>query len=448
MDFARDIHSVSRLVSEARAVLETGFPRVWVRGEVSNLAQPSSGHVYFSLKDAGAQVRCALWRSRRGRLTFIPTNGQQVLAYAQVSLYEPRGEFQLIIEYLRPDGEGDLRLALEQIKQRLAAEGLFDVGLKRPLPPFPRQVGLITSPSGAAVRDLISVLGRRCPALPVLIYPALVQGDAAPESLIAALELANRRAECDVLILARGGGSLEDLNAFNDERLARAIRASRIPVVSGIGHEIDYTLADLVADQRAATPSAAGELVAPSAAHLRQQIATLASRLIAAQQRRLDTARRRLEALKRHLSLLHPTARLQQQAQRLDRAEWRLRTLIANRIDAARRRLQSLLERLERQTPTHRIERARWQLEALERRLHRAQHELLIHRRERLWRAIAGLEARSPLATLNRGYAILTRQPEGEIVRDPAQVAPGDRLQIRVARGWIAAVAGPNTCSL
>lgn len=425
MEFSRDIHSVSRLVSEARAVLETGFPLLWVRGEVSNLAQPGSGHLYFSLKDAGAQVRCALWRSKRQRLAFGLANGQQVLARAQVSLYEPRGEFQLLIEHLEPDGEGALRLAFEQLKQRLAAEGLFEAALKRPLPPFPRQVGLITSPSGAAVRDLITVLGRRFPALPVLIYPAQVQGESAPESLIGALELANGRAECDVLILARGGGSLEDLNAFNDERLARAIRASGIPVVSGVGHEIDFTIADLVADQRAATPSAAAEQVAPSGAHLRERVATLSNRLIAAQRRRLDAAR-----------------------QRLDRAEWRLRTLIANRISEARRRLQPLVERLERQAPAHRIERARWQLEALERRLHRAQSERLTHQRERLWRAVAGLEARSPLGTLSRGYAILTRLPEGEIVRDPAQVAPGDRLQIRVAGGRIEAVARPSAPAL
>jgi exodeoxyribonuclease VII large subunit len=396
MDFSRDIHSVSRLVSEARAVLETGFPVLWVRGEVSNLSQPSSGHLYFSLKDAGAQVRCALWRSKRQRLAFDPVNGQQVLARAQVSLYEPRGEFQLLIEQLEPDGEGVLRLDFERLKQRLAAEGLFDAALKRPLPLFPRQVGLITSPSGAAVRDLITVLGRRFPALPVLIYPALVQGEAAPESLLAALELANARAECDVLILARGGGSLEDLNAFNDERLARAMRASGIPVVSGVGHEIDFTLADLAADQRAATPSAAAELVAPSGAHLRERVGTLSNRLLAAQRRRLDAARRRLSASRRHLGLLHPSARIQQQVQRLDRAEWRLRTLITNRIAEAR---------------------------------------------QRLLRTVAGLEARSPLGTLSRGYAILSRRPEGEIVRDPAQVAPGDQLQIRVAGGLIEAVA-------
>ncbi|QGU32124.1 exodeoxyribonuclease VII large subunit [Thermochromatium tepidum] len=441
MGFSRDIHSVSRLVSEARAVLETGFPLLWVRGEISNFSQPSSGHLYFSLKDAGAQVRCVLWRSKRQRLTFALANGQQVVARAQVSLYEPRGEFQLLIEHLELDGAGALRLAFEQLKQRLAAEGLFDPALKRPLPAFPRQVGLITSPTGAAVRDLITLLERRLPALPVLIYPALVQGESAPESLIAALELANARADCDVLILARGGGSLEDLNAFNDERLARAIRASRIPVVSGVGHEIDFTIADLVADQRAPTPSAAAELVAPSGAHLSERVAMLFNRLVAAQQRRLDTARQRLDASRRHLNLLHPMARLQQQIQRLDRAEWRLRTLIANRLGEARRRLQPVVERLERQIPVHRIERARWRLEALERRLRRAQSELLTHRRERLLRAVAGLEARSPLGTLSRGYAILTRWPKDEIVRDPAQVAPGDWLRIRVAGGWIEAVA-------
>lgn len=354
-------------------MLETGCPMLWVRGEISNLAQPGSGHLYFSLKDAGAQVRCALWRSKRRQVGFDPANGQQVLACAQVSLYEPRGEFQLLIEHLELDGEGALRLEFERLKQRLAAEGLFEAALKRPLPPFPHQVGLITSPSGAAVRDLITALGRRFPALPVLIYPALVQGDSAPESLLAALALANARAECDVLILARGGGSQEDLNAFNDERLARAIRASGIPMVSAVGHEIDITLADLVADRRAATPTAAAELVAPMDLHLRERVETLFSRLIAALRRRIESARLRLEAL--------------------------------------------------------------------ERRLHRAQRELLAHRQEHLYRAVAGLEARSPLGTLSRGYAILTRRPSGEIVRDPAQVAPGDRLSIRVVGGQLEAMA-------
>ncbi|NEV63147.1 exodeoxyribonuclease VII large subunit [Thiorhodococcus minor] len=439
-DFNRDIYSVARLTSEVRAVLDGSFPLLWVRGELSNLAQPASGHIYFSLKDEAAQVRCAMFRSKRILLPFRPENGQQVLVRARVTLYEPRGDFQLVVEHMEPGGEGALRLAFERLKQKLAAEGLFDEAVKKAIPVFPRQVGLITSPSGAALRDLLTVLGRRFAGLPVMIYPAQVQGEAAPASLIAALQTANARADCDVLILARGGGSLEDLNAFNDEGLARAIRASGIPVVSGVGHEIDFTIADLAADRRAATPSAAAELVAPSAEHLRQRVLALSTRLNGAQQRKIDASRQRLTAVTRHLALLHPAARLQQQAQRLDRAEIRLRALIAERVARSRRRLQPLMDRLAAVSPDRRIERAQLRLASFQQRLIRSQSELLAHRRERLMRAVSGLEARSPLGTLTRGYAILTKLPEGEIVRDPAQVEAGDRVRARVAGGTFEAV--------
>ncbi|NEX22925.1 exodeoxyribonuclease VII large subunit [Thiorhodococcus mannitoliphagus] len=439
-DFNRDIYSVARLTSEVRAVLDGSFPLLWVRGEISNLAQPASGHIYFSLKDEAAQVRCAMFRSKRILLPFRPENGQQVLVRVRVTLYEPRGDFQLVVEHMEPGGEGALRLAFEQLKQKLAREGLFDEATKQPTPSFPRQVGVITSPSGAAVRDVLTVLGRRFAALPVIIYPAQVQGEAAPAALIAALEIANLRAECDVLILARGGGSLEDMSAFNDEGLARAIRASKIPVVSGVGHEIDITIADLAADRRAATPSAAAELVAPSAEHLRQGVLALSARLMGAQQRKLAGSRQRLTAVTRHLALLHPSARLQQQAQRLDRAELRLRALIAERVARSRRRLQPLMDRLAASSPDRRIERAQLSLASLQLRLSRSQKELLAHRRERLLRAVAGLDARSPLGTLTRGYAIVTKLPEGEIVRDSAQVAPGDRVRARVAGGTFEAV--------
>lgn len=444
LDFSRDIHSVSRLVSEARAVLDGAFPRLWVRGELSNLAQPASGHLYFSLKDEGAQVRCAMFRAKRTLLAFRPENGQQVLARVRVTLYEPRGDFQLVVEHLEPGGEGALRLAFERLKRQLAAEGLFDEAVKRPIPAFPRQVGLITSPSGAAVRDLITVLGRRFRGLPVLIYPAQVQGEPAPAALIAALAVANARAECDVLILARGGGSIEDLGAFNDEALARAIRASAIPVVSGVGHESDITIADLVADRRAATPSAAAELVAPSAEHLRQRLLALSTRLSGAQRRRIESTRQRMRATVRHLSLLHPAARLQQQAQRLDRAESRLKTLMTERLGQAGQRLRPLSGRLAALSPEHRIERAQLTLSGLRQRLIRAHAEILAHRRERLMRALAGLEALSPLGTLTRGYAILTRRADGAIVRDPSQVESGDHLQARVAGGIIDVVVESN----
>jgi len=299
---------------------------------------------------------------------------------------------------------------------------------------------LITSPSGAAVRDLLAVLKRRFAALPVVIYPAQVQGETAPASLLAALALANARAECDILILARGGGSIEDLSAFNDETLARAVRASAIPVVTGIGHEIDISIADLVADRRAATPSAAAELVAPSGEHLRHRLTALTTRLAAQQARQLIAARQRLNALARQLALLHPAARLQQRAQRLDQLEQRLVALLSSRLARAQSRLRPLASGLALASPKRRLEGSGLTVAALEQRLARARSRLIETRHERLMRAVAGLEARSPLATLARGYAIVTRLPGGEIVRAPDQAPAGTRIRARLAQGVLTAV--------
>jgi exodeoxyribonuclease VII large subunit len=443
-DFDRDIYSVARLATEVRYVLEGSFPLLWVRGELSNLAQPASGHVYFTLKDEAAQVRCAMFRARRLLLGFRPANGQQVVVRGRVTLFEPRGDFQLVIEHMEPGGEGALRLELERLKRRLAAEGLFAESAKRPVPPFPRQVGLITSPSGAAVHDLLTVLGRRFPALPVLIYPAQVQGVGAVESLIRALGLANARAECDVLILARGGGSLEDLAAFNDESLARAIRASAIPVVTGIGHEVDVSIADLVADRRAATPSAAAELVAPSAEHVAQRVAVLAARLARLEGRQIQGARQRLEGANRHLRLLHPAARLQQEAQRLDQLERRLSEAVQARLREAQDRLFPQRSRLLGRSPKDRLVRASAALEGLTGRLRWAQGRVAEQCRQRLARAAGGLEARSPLATLARGYAIVTRVQDGAIVQSPADAPPGTPIQARLREGRLRARVEPS----
>ncbi|WP_295392507.1 exodeoxyribonuclease VII large subunit [uncultured Thiodictyon sp.] len=444
LDFTRDIYSVARLASEARAVLDGSFPSIWVRGEISNLALPASGHCYFTLKDEAAQVRCAMFRAKRLLLAFKPQNGQQVLVRARVTLYEARSEFQLVVEHMEPGGEGALRLELTRLKRRLAAEGLFAPSAKRPLPTFPRQVGLITSPTGAAVHDLLTVLGRRCPGLPVLIYPAQVQGATAPASLIAALQIANTRAECDVLILARGGGSLEDLNAFNDESLARAIRASRIPVVSGVGHEIDTTIADLAADCRGATPSAAAELVAPAAEHLGQRVTALSARLRHLEERLIEGAGLRLTAVLRHLTLLHPAARLEQRAQHLDELERRLRQAMDQRLRSVRAQLEPRAIRLTAASPARRLGLATAALGGLWQRLHWAQSHALAQRNERLVRAVAGLDGRSPLATLARGYAIVTRLPDGEILRHPNQAPPGTRIAARLADGLVEARVESN----
>ena len=438
-DLNRDIWTVSRLTREARAVLEGSFPLLWVEGEISNLSQPASGHLYFSLKDPAAQVRCAMFRNKRLLLGFRPANGQQVLARVRVSLYEGRGDFQLVVEHLEPAGEGALRLEFERLKRKLAAEGLFDPALKRPLPAFPRRVGLITSPTGAAVRDLISVFGRRFPALPLVIYPAQVQGEGAAAELLAMLALANCRAECDVLILARGGGSLEDLQAFNDEALIRAIRASAIPVVTGIGHEIDFTLADLAADQRGATPSAAAELVSPSAPHLQQRLTALEMRLRQAQGRHLEGLRYRWQNASHRLHRQHPLAELERRQQRADDLERRLGDALRRRLEGLHRRRDQALSRLLHLNPLTRLVVLRHRLATLDARLHQAPSRQLALRREHLAGLALALDALSPLGTLARGYAILQRTGIGEVIRDSSQVAIGDLIDARLGRGNLTA---------
>ncbi|MEJ2455788.1 MAG: exodeoxyribonuclease VII large subunit [Candidatus Thiodiazotropha sp.] len=431
----RDIYTVSRLVRETRAVLEGSFPLLWISGELSNLAQPASGHIYFSLKDEAAQVRCAMFRMKRQQLRFRPANGQQVLVRARISLYEARGEFQLIIEHMEPAGEGALRLAFEQLKEKLAAEGLFDSEHKRPLPEIPRRIGLVTSPTGAAIRDLLSVLRRRFPALPVVIYPVQVQGEEAPRQIVRMLELANRRNECDVLILSRGGGSLEDLQAFNDEAVARAIHASRIPVVSGVGHEIDFTIADFVADRRAPTPSAAAELVAPDQMAWRQRLSQLAQRMVQVQSRHLRQRADRLHDLQRRLQRQHPAQRLQQRAQRLDELAQRLLRSTDLLLLRHNRRLEQLQTRLFSHSPDKRLERLRISHQQLDGRLRASMQKRLETARNTLAQQARDLHTLSPLNTLSRGYAIVSRQQDGRIIRAATDVAPGEQVKARLSRG-------------
>ena len=434
IDFSRDIYSVSRLNAEVRSVLDGSFPLLWVQGELSNLSQPASGHLYFSLKDGASQVRCAMFRSKRRLLAFQPANGQQVLVRARVGLYEPRGDFQLIVERVEPAGDGALRVELEQLKRRLAAEGLFADERKRPLPAYPRQLGVITSASGAALHDVLTVLRRRFPLLPVLIYPSAVQGATAAQSLIAAIELANRRCDCDLLILARGGGSLEDLMAFNDEGLARAIHASDLPIVTGVGHEVDFSIADLAADHRGATPSAAAELVVPDGAQVKQYRQLLDRRLEAALRRGLAATTQRLTALVRHLQLLHPRARLEQQLQRLDELQRTLGRSVERRLDAGKARLERSQRRLQQYSPVHRLRYDSDRVLRARERLAQLGMGSLERRRERLAILAAGLQARSPLATLARGYALVTDVADN-LVNRPQQVPPGARVQVRVAEG-------------
>ncbi|RLW55410.1 MAG: exodeoxyribonuclease VII large subunit [gamma proteobacterium symbiont of Stewartia floridana] len=432
---AREIFSVSRLVRETRAILEASFPLLWVSGEISNLAQPASGHIYFSLKDEAAQVRCAMFRMKRQRLRFRPENGKQVLIRAKVSLYEARGEFQLIAEHMEPAGEGALRFAFEQLKQKLAAEGLFDTEQKKPIPVPPKQLGLITSPSGAAVRDLLSVLKRRFPALPVIIYPVQVQGEDAARQIVQMLKLAERRQECDLLILSRGGGSLEDLQAFNEEQVARAIHQLSIPVVTGIGHEIDFTIADFVADRRAATPSAAAELVTPDQLEWQQRLHAVTRRLKQNQQQRLQQLQQHFSALLKRLQIQHPKRRLQQQAQRLDELSDRLSRQFHFNLLQKHQRIDRLHTRLARQTPEQRLKRLMQQTTNLEQRLHRAVTQRLNREQTRFTQLGRDLHNLSPLNTLGRGYAIVSSPTTNAIITDVAEVELGDELQARLHKG-------------
>ncbi len=400
LDENAEVLSVSALNREVRQLIEEGLGRVWVEGEISNLARPSSGHIYFSLKDAKAQVRCAMFRQANRRLGFAPTDGLQVLVRAQAGLYEPRGDYQLIVEHMEEAGEGALRRRFEQLKTRLADEGLFDPGRKRELPEIPERIGVITSPTGAALRDVLISLRRRFPAAEVLIYPTSVQGDKAAAEIVTALERASRRAECDLLILTRGGGSLEDLWPFNEEAVARAVAGISIPIIVGVGHETDFTIAEFVADLRAPTPSQAAELAVPEQRDYFERLLGLAQSLSRALRRLVRDEQRRLDAVEHRLNRAHPGMTLKTSRQRVGDIEDRLKRALKDAMTSTTSRLK-LIER--------------------------------------------GLSALSPLATLNRGYAIVTRQSDGELVTRGDAVEPGAGIEVRLAEGGLAATVDSTT---
>jgi exodeoxyribonuclease VII large subunit len=433
----RDVFTVSRLNRTARQLLEQGLPRVWIEGELSNIARPTSGHLYFTLKDSGAQIRGAMFRGRNKLLRFKPAEGMQVTVRAKVSLYEPRGDYQLIAEYMEEAGDGVLQRAFEALKLKLDREGLFDPSTKSALPALPRRIGVMTSPTGAAIHDVLSVLGRRFPAIPVLVYPVPVQGKDAGRAIAAMLERVSQRHECDVLILTRGGGSLEDLWAFNEEPVARAIHACRIPVVSAVGHEVDFTIADFVADRRAPTPSAAAELVTPDQVEWLELWRGLEARLLARMQQRLATSSQQVSWLQKRLTLRHPGQYLRQQVQRLDELEGRSRLAIISIFSHLRSRLNATSGALKQLTPAHRIRQQALQRQALGQRMHAAVRRLLADRRGRFAVACKSLDTISPLATLDRGYSIVTRVSDDAIVRQAAAVKPGEQVEARVARGQL-----------
>jgi exodeoxyribonuclease VII large subunit len=434
----RAVYTVTRLNREARALLERGLGVIWVEGELSNFSQPSSGHWYFSLKDRDAQVRCAMFKTRNAALGFTPKAGQCVIARARVSLYEPRGEYQLIVDHLEDAGLGALQREFERLKAKLAAEGLFASERKRSLPRFPRRIAVVTSPTGAALRDVLNILARRFPPAAVLIYPVPVQGPAAAPAIVEALELAAARAECDVLILARGGGSLEDLWAFNDERVARAIRASVLPVVTGIGHEIDFTIADFAADARAPTPSGAAELVAPDRRECLDALRRTAERLGVCMRRELRVLAGRFENTAGRLRQAHPGMRLEHQAQRLDDLEQRLAGAVIAVVHARRHRLSESLTSLVRHSPERLAREYQLRQEAATGRLDRAISEYLARRGHRVDLAHRTLETASPLATLARGFAIVTRA-DGSLVTEAGSVSTGESIEARLASGRLRA---------
>ena len=431
--FARDVYTVSRLNLDARAILEEAFSTVWIEGEVSNLARPRSGHMYFTLKDEHCQVRCAMFRMHNRTLSFVPEDGMQVLAHARVSLYPERGEFQLIVQYMEEAGAGALRRAFDALKSRLGAEGMFDAELKRPLPVLPRCIGVVTSPTGAAVRDVLSVLGRRFPAVPVVIHPVPVQGAGAAEAIARMIDIACERSECDVLILARGGGSLEDLWAFNEEVVARAMHRAPIPIVTGVGHEVDFTIADLVADLRAPTPSAAAESVVPDASEWAARYRGFEARLVAVMRRELTARRGEVRMLAKRL--VHPRRRLFDHSQRLDAVTMRLSRAANAGVRERRARLSTLAARLAHHAPDRTVRAHRSRCEALLVRLSRAARAALSGRRSRVSALERALGAFGPQATLERGYTILLRDDDRQVVRNASEVRSGERLLARLARG-------------
>jgi exodeoxyribonuclease VII large subunit len=434
----RSVYTVSRLNKEVRTLLERGLGVIWVEGELSNFSQPSSGHWYFSLKDREAQVRCAMFRLKNAALGFTPKAGQQVIARGRVSLYEPRGEYQLIVDHLEEAGIGALQREFERLKARLAAEGLFASERKRGLPRFPRRIALVTSPTGAAVRDVLHILARRFPPAAVLIYPTAVQGAAAAPAIVQALQWASVRADCDVLILARGGGSLEDLWAFNDERVARAIRACTVPVVSGIGHEIDFTIADFAADARAPTPSGAAELVAPNRMECLQALSRMASRMSACMRRELRAVSSRFANVSMRLKQAHPGMRLAHQAQRLDDLEQRLTSAALAVLHTHRHRLNDAFTSLLRHSPERLVREYHRRHEGLDSRLQRVWTDYYSRREHRVALADKALRTASPTATLARGFAIVTRV-DGTLVTDARSVSPGEQIDARLASGHLRA---------
>lgn len=437
--------SVSELNRSVRNLIEQGVGRIWVEGEMSNLARPASGHLYFSLKDDSAQIRCAWFRQRQRAPTINLKDGDHLLAFGKVSIYEARGDYQLIVERLEAAGEGALRRRFEELKKKLAAEGLFDEALKRPLPKLPRCIGVITSPTGAAIRDVLSVLRRRFPAVPVIIYPVAVQGDAAVPEITSAFLTAARRSECDVLIVGRGGGSLEDLWAFNEEAVARAIGACPIPVISAVGHEVDFTIADLVADYRAPTPSGAAEIAVPDQLEWQRNFDASLDRIKGLMQHILEDLYQSLDWVARRLMQSSPRATVQRQGERLRLLHKTLVSAIQHDLTVRRSSIDRIESRLRQQSPIARLRQLSLSVISLKQRLLASGQRCLDSLANRLALSQRALQAVSPLATLERGYAIVTDAASGKALTDASAVAAGSEIEAQLARGRIAAIVSKTS---
>jgi exodeoxyribonuclease VII large subunit len=434
----RRVYTVSELTASIKAALEEGFPMVWVEGEISNLRTPGSGHAYFTLKDEGAQVSAVLFRGRGRRVRFDLEDGMQVLAFGGLDVYAARGQYQLVVEMMEPKGLGALQLAFEQLKRKLEAEGLFDEARKRPLPAFPRVIGIVTSPTGAAIRDMLNIIGRRFGDLQILITPVRVQGDEAPGEIVQALAHLQELPHLDVIIVGRGGGSIEDLWAFNDERVARALAACRVPVISAVGHETDFTIADFVADLRAPTPSGAAELVVREKLAVIEVLVDLYARLKQAVTADVSARRERVDFLLRRRVLTNPARALRDLYRRLDELGGRLRLGLRSSQRHVTHRVALATNALRSRNPRARIAGASALLSQLRGRLESSAAHNMKTSQARFAEVIGRLESLSPLGVLARGYSV-TRLPSGEVVRRASQVVVGDPLEILLHQGALGA---------
>ncbi len=432
---SRDIFTVSKLNRLAKTILESEIGQIWLSAEISNFVAAASGHWYFTLKDQRAQVRAAMFKGSQRRVMQPPKNGDKVLVRASISLYEPRGDYQLIVEHLEPEGEGLLKQQFEQLKIKLSAEGLFAQQNKQPLPSDIRKVGVVTSATGAALHDILTVLNRRNPTLEVIVYPTQVQGNIATAQICQAIEIANVRNEVDVLIVGRGGGSLEDLWCFNEEALARAIFASQLPVISAVGHEVDVTIADFVADLRAPTPSAAAELVSRDRNEVLEGLNQLRQRLLQTMRTRFSALQQQLNHQEHRLQQQHPKRQLSAQYQRIDQLEMRLHSLMDKRLHLAQQFATNLRNRLQQRSPSNQLQRQQAKVEQLQQNLGYAMVSALKSQQARLGAAAKLLDTVSPLSTLARGYSISFKGDE--LLKSVSQLQPGDIITNRLTDGVV-----------